>query len=691
MHVRGPALTVIVAVMPVLSGLVEASQSATAAGSGVPPAQITLSGRVTDSQGKPVQDAEVTLYQMRIGELKVLPRIEVIDRKTTGADGAFTFAVAKGGETYREGRVIARKGGFSLGWAVWQMRVDQRLDIPLGQPTELAGDVVDEAGRPIADAEVNTAMAMMGRGEDLRDLPGPGFLRTRTDRNGRFLFANMPAEATFEFLVEAPGRATISTFNMTSYSRDQCQFSPGQAGIKLTLSAEARIEGVVVEKAGGKPVGGVQVAAQAGWWQDTTLPSKLAVTAEDGTFRIGGLSADRCTLKLPEAPGQVAEWVANKLRLSVKAGETTSGIRMQITKGAILGVLVRDPAGKSVGNVQVYLCPTHPGQSFGGETDESGLARIRVVPGSYSVAQLSRRGYIRWKSTEQVTVGEGETKRIECTVSPMPMVTGIVRDEAGNPLSGVTVQATWSRPSSSSTVQERSDASGMFDITGDPYPMEQGATVVFAARDPAHNLARALEIDERTGPLDLKLEPGVIITGTVLNQEGKPLPGASVLVILRGSKATVPVVWGEPTVGPDGVFEIKAIPPERECAVTVSADNYAKRTISIGSLDPKESCHDIGQVRLTRGELSVSGTVVDPNGNPVAYADVSTFGEGQPDLRGRADAQGKFIIKGVCPGPISLHAYSPGAWIMYGDTQAGGGATDVRITTSERVRPVGLD
>jgi protocatechuate 3,4-dioxygenase beta subunit len=653
-------------------------------------AQIALSGRVIDSQGKPIPGAEVTLYEIMAGELGVLPKVEVIDRKTTGEDGAFVFGVAKGTGAYREGRVIARKEGLSLAWAAWSMMEDQRLDIPLGQPKELAGNVVDEAGRPIADAEVHIAMAKIGRGEGLRELRSTGFLQTRTDRNGHFVFADMPAGATFEFRVEGPGRATIHTLDMTSYSRDQCQFAPGQAGIRLTLPAEARIEGVVVEKAGGKPVGGIEVAAHADRRQSAPLPSKLAVTAQDGTFRLGGLSAGSCVVGLSTTRGQMPEWVAEDVRTSLQAGETKGDIRIQLTKGAIIEVLVKDTAGKPVEKVGAYLGRVGQEQGFGDRTNENGLARIRVIPGSYRVQQIFRPGYVPPETTDQVTVAEGETKRIECIVSPTPKITGIVRDQEGNPLAGVKVQVTWIKMLSSMTSEATSDASGKFDVPWDSSPMARGApTVIFVARDALHNLVQVLDIDEHTGPLDLKLQPGVIVTGTVLNQAGQPLPGANVRVLLRVSKATVRLGWRElATAGLDGVFEVKAIPPEREYAVTVSADGYGKQEVPIATLGPKENRHDIGRVKLVPSDLSVSGIVVDPNDQLVAGAEISAFGEGQPDLREvQTDAQGRFTIKGVSPGSLRLSARSSGPPRLYGYAQAEGGATEVRITIAERRPP----
>jgi protocatechuate 3,4-dioxygenase beta subunit len=691
MYVRGFALMVVVAILPTLSGLAEAAQPTGLASPGALSAQITPCGRVVDAQGKPVSGAEATVYEILPGELGVLPKVEVMDHKMTGADGEFVFAFARGTGTYREGRIIARKEGFSLGWATWSTMEGKRLEIPLGQPKELAGDVVDEAGRPIADAEVHIALAKIGGGEGLRELRSTGFLQTRTDRNGHFVFADMPAGATFEFRVEGPGRATIHTLDMTSYSRDRCRFAPDQAGIQLMLPVEARIEGVVVEKADGKPVGGVEVVAHADRRQSAPLPSKRAVTAPDGTFQIGGLSAGSCVVGLSTTRGQMPEWVAEDVWTSLQAGATKSDIRIELTKGTIVEVLVKDTAGKPVEKVGAYLRRAGYEQGFGDRTDENGLARIRVLPGTYNVSQIFRPGYIPPETTDQVTVAEGETKRIECTVRPAPKVVGIARDPEGNPLAGVKIQVTWIRMGLILTGGAMSDASGRFDVPWDSSQARSAPTVLLVARDPQRNLVQVLEIDEQTGPLDLKLQPGVVVTGTVLNQAGRPLPGANARVSLRVSRIPVPVGldWRElATAGPDGVFEFKAVPPEREYTVTVSADGCGKQEVPIATLGAKETRHDIGRVTLVASDLSVSGLVVDPNDQPVAGAEISAYGEGQPDLREvRTDAQGRFTFQGVSPGSLRLSARFSGPPRLSGYVQAEGGATDVKITITEPRRP----
>jgi protocatechuate 3,4-dioxygenase beta subunit len=676
-------LGLIVAVGPALSGGMGAAQAAGSASSAAPPVAVTISGKTVNLQGGPVEGAKVTVYQMIYSDTGSMPTTEALGDKNTGADGTFTLTVTPGADPYQYGYVVARKEGLALGWAMWRGQVREPAEIILGEPKDLAGEVVDEQGRPLAEADVSIAMAMMGRPEDRRYLSSPGFLSAKTDASGRFVFAAMPAEATFELLAQKPGRAAVGTFDRTAYRGTRYQFAPGQTGIKLTLPPEARIEGVAVEKVGGKPVAGVRLMAQSDPRQGAVLFSKPATTADDGVFRIGGLAPGAYVVRLPAAPrGQTLEWVAEPVRVSLKARETMGNIKLQLAKGGIVEVRVKDDAGKPIASASVSLRHTQLEEWMGGTTDPNGLARMRVPPGRYSFSGAYKEGYGRQMSQEEVAVEEGETKRIESVLNTLPKVAGVVRDEAGNPLAGVKVEV---KPSGREEIT--TDASGKFEAAWDPTSWNSGRTTfVVVARDETRNLAEAAEIDEQAGSLDVKLRPAVSITGTVLDEEGKPLPGARLRVMLRVSNWGSTLGRREPVAGPDGKFEIKALPPERKYTVTALADGYGKQDVTVDASDFKDNRHDTGELRLPLANLSITGVVVDANDKPVAGAAIYGYSQGQqPDVREIfTDAEGKFTIKGVCAGPIRLQANSRGPTAMYGSAQAEGGATDLRIVISQR-------
>jgi protocatechuate 3,4-dioxygenase beta subunit len=694
-HARYPVFTLIVGILLVLSDTTEASQSADQVGLGDSAAQITITGRVVDSQDRPVEGAKVTFYRMAYTETVSLPKVEIIQEKKTGRDGAFSLIVARHGDSYRPDFIVARKEGLSLGWAMVRTQADQRFDIVLGEPKNLGGEVVDEKGQPIVDAEVSIGLAMMGKVQDQHLLVAPAFLATKTDRNGHFLFANMPADGTFEFRVWKAGRVTLDTLAQAAFSastpvsdiaqvasgRNKCQFSPGQTGIKLTLPLAARVEGMVVEKISGKPVGRAKVTAQATQRQDGFLPPDPVTTAEDGTFHIGGLAAGRWSVQLGTNRGRVAEREEEEVQVSLRAGETKSGVRLELTKAGTIEVLVVDGGGKPVGKADVDVHHIQRDQSFGGSTDENGIARIRVPSGQYRISGLHKRGYISDVRDEQSTVEEGKTKQVRSVLIATPEVTGTVRDEGGNPLAGIRVEVT---PAGREPVVTGADGRfvvGWYAGLGGP----QITSLLLVARDPTRNLAEIAEVDERTGSLDLILKPGVILTGTVLSQKGSPLAGARVEVLVRGPDRTVPLgLIEQVSTAENGTFEVKAVPPGRRCVVTATAAGYGSSDVSVDASDMKGNRYDIGQLKLVLADLSISGTVVDVHDKPVAGAVIFTAGG---DLRMhtgiQTDADGKFVIKGVSSRPILLIASTRGPAPMHGSVWTEGGAIDVRIVVSE--------
>jgi protocatechuate 3,4-dioxygenase beta subunit len=264
---------------------------------------------------------------------------------------------------------------------------------------------------------------------------------------------------------------------------------------------------------------------------------------------------------------------------------------------------------------------------------------------------------------------------------PLLRVMGTVRDEAGNPLSGVRIEVT---PVGRAAVL--TDADGKFTVSWYAGLAGPGVTTfILVARDPARNLAEIVEVNEQTDRLDLTLKPGVIFTGTVLNGEGRPLAGARVQILVRGRSRSVPLgLVGEVVADKNGMFEIKAIPSGRRCVVTATAAGYGSGNLSVNASNRKGSRQDIGQLKLALANLSISGVVVDAHNKPVAGANIFTAGG---DLRTgtdiRTDADGKFVIKGVTSDTILVIASTRGTAPKHGSVWAKGGATDVKVVVSE--------
>jgi hypothetical protein len=99
----------------------------------------------------------------------------------------------------------------------------------------------------------------------------------------------------------------------------------------------------LVSDEGGKAVTGAFITANR-----ETLPvaTGRAFSAADGTFQIGGLPAGSYTVcvQFPSAGFvDTCEWQILPLRVDVKAGQATAGLKFKLQKGAILHVRLNDP------------------------------------------------------------------------------------------------------------------------------------------------------------------------------------------------------------------------------------------------------------------------------------------------------------------------------------------------------------
>jgi protocatechuate 3,4-dioxygenase beta subunit len=646
--------------------------------------QITYTGKVVDEQGQPIADAKVSLHQITYGGEASPYDVKSVDEVKTKADGAFSFRIVADTEGYRQGIIVAEKQGLAVGWDNWEMRQDKQTDITLCQPKQLTGLVIGENSNPIADAEVSISFALAGQGDDRRYLTNqvaPQLLTVKTDASGKFTFERLPADATFEFGVKKAGRATVSTFNSTGYHGGKLQFVPGQTDIKLIVPIEARIEGTVVEKTSGKPVAGVKLVVLE---QQRGLPFDLRtiVSKEDGTFSMDSLTAGKHLVQIvPQAEG-TADWVAEKVEVTTEAGKTTAGLKVEVSKGGLLEVVVKEAETKKpVEKAGVSVRDQQNDTWLSARSDKDGVARIRLTPGEYQIGGVYRQGYTSDRRQEPVTIEDGATKRVEWLLTSQPKIVGVVQDEAGNPVEGVKFKILPAGGPEEAT----SDSQGKFEQSWDPARWGSQPTVHYlVARHKGRNLAAAVEINEDAKTVDVKLRPGVVFTGKVVDPNGKGIAGAQISVMLRASNWGSSIEYRETKTDAQGGFQVNAIPLEHRYSVTAMADGYGQKEVEAHAADAVDNRLDAGQLELAAANLSVSGVVVDVNDKPVTGARVNCYGgDGQPQREAQADAEGKFTLDKVCQGRIRISASVSGRTSRYGYVETEGGAADVKVVVSE--------
>jgi uncharacterized GH25 family protein len=647
--------------------------------------QVTCTGKVVDEQGRPIAGAKVTLYEMVYNITTSSYEIKPSRQVETQTDGAFSFSRSLDSENYRYGQIVAEKEGLALGPAGWDMRKDNELEIKLSQPKELAGVVVDENDKPIANAEVSIPMLMIGSMQDERGLAGPTAVEkftTSTDADGKFRFTGIPDGATVEFLAKKPGRATTETYQRSNYADQKLKFAAGRTDIKLVLPVEAKIEGIVVEKNTGNPIEGVRMRCASGQEMGYFGP-KLVVSKQDGTFSIDALMAAQYTLELAQPSDKLPDWVANPVEVITEAGKTKNGVKIELSKGGVLEVVARDAVSKQpIEKAGLSLQRETSGQHIGGSSGQDGVIRMRLMPGDYQVTYLYKQGYTQQRLQDTVTIEDGETEHLEYDLVSLPKITGVVRNEKGEPLKGAKLVIC---PGGRDEVV--SDAEGKFETTYDlgGWPSGQTPVMYLVGRYEEGNLAAAVQIEEDARTVDITLKPGVIFSGKVVDPNGKGIESANVTIMLEGPRWGSSISRGRITSDAQGKFEIKAVPSDQKYSLYVIAEGYGEnRSSQISAVDAVNNHLDLGNVTLPVANLSVSGIVVDSDNKPVAGARLYCYGENQSRSSTQTDADGKFTLEKVCAGRIQISADKAGATRMYGYVETEGGATDVRIVISER-------
>ncbi len=648
--------------------------------------QITCTGKVLDEQGGAIADVNIKLYAVEVELGSLSYNLKCTQESTSDAEGRFTLQSAAGDSVYSEQAIIlADKEGLALGWANWRLRENASVEIALGPPKVLAGTVVDENGNPVGGAEVGISFMWIqtdGQPQYIVGNMSLELLTTQTDTEGKFSFDRIPDKASAEFIVKKPGRATISTFDPQNFRGGALQFSSGQTDIKITQPVGAKVEGIVVEKASGKPIGGIRLMAMRGQNQPN-FGLEPVVSKEDGTFSIDGLAPGEHLLQIASLPYQESDWISEPVDVVTEAGKTKSGVKVEVIKGGVLEVLLTDSISKQpIDQATVSVQPSGGGTGAAGQTDKTGIARIRLLPGEYRIVYINKQGYSRVRTEEElITVEDDKTVHVEHQLSGMPKITGIVRDDQGRPVEGVTMKVC-----PMGRQETVSDAEGKFEVNWDPgsWHNRELPMMIFLARHKERNMAAALEIDENTRTVDVTLKPGVTITGKVVDPNGKGIPNASLLVMIRGQR------WGSSIehnlmADTEGRYEIKALAPESKYSVEASAKGFGRCQIEAETDQAVDHRLNVETIILSMANLSVTGVVVDSDDKPVSGADVSCYGDNQPRSRARTDARGQFTLENVCEGKIRISANkSDSSSRMYGSIETEGGATDVRIAIGQR-------
>jgi len=267
-------------------------------------------------------------------------------------------------------------------------------------------------------------------------------------------------------------------------------------------------------------------------------------------------------------------------------------------------------------------------------------------------------------------------------------ITGTVTGPDGKPVAGVSVTFT-----SASTLgragfmhkKTLTDAAGKYEIAGLAAGSYQAGaidpprgTALIRLYSWKPGLVRRVELAEgATAVENFQLKAGARLTGRVLDEAGKPVAGASVSCGLdaateEGPKSMyqMPGQWysGEGTTDAQGRYAVGGLTKETYHLTIRPPDGTALAPAALRGVNaPDAGDAELQNVTLYK-EAKLLGTVVGPDGKPVAGAKVSLpLAGARADAKTSAvtDAAGRFIIAGLPTNKYAVKVVPPAGSTSY--------------------------
>ncbi len=341
----------------------------------------------------------------------------------------------------------------------------------------------------------------------------------------------------------------------------------------------------------------------------------------------GSAEASKAAARAPDAPFPLPKG-SGRIRFTVEdgAGSPAEGAAVMLRSLEPVGGAERVVAGRY------------------GEADIVGLAAGRYA---YQVQAPSGPEVA---SADSVQLGDGEWKDLTVRLVGVGLaVTGRVLNPRGEPIAGVEIST--KRHHFASAVSEsvsgdrsprttRSRDDGSFEIRGlaeGEYDLETRATERFA---PAKLLVQA-----GGAPVDLVLQEGVRIYGTVTNARGEALARVHV------------GAWGPTSAGAytnergDYELRLEREPEDGETVYTIRFNLHGYKEAQLplprpGSEGTREVRLDV-ELRAVEDAALVTGVVESERGEPVLGANVTLSRQTGPKYHARSDADGNFSLADV--------------------------------------------
>ncbi|HEX3529303.1 MAG TPA: carboxypeptidase-like regulatory domain-containing protein [Thermoanaerobaculia bacterium] len=501
------------------------------------------------------------------------------------------------------------------------------------QNIEIDGRVIGADGQAIAGARVELRPALSRYDMGVREADGaaelPAEAETASGADGRFTLA-APRAGMWTVTVRAAGCVPV-----------RLPFLPFLEPESLPDAVLRRDAGlrVRVEDADGHPLPGARVLAAAA--------PRYAV-AKDGPGEAVPSAWEplpRHAVAGPDGEVHLARWEGEALRVwAVDSGTAVGEAAAEETPLVVVRLRKTPRRRTTVQEAAGTLPPGSPGiPGIVARDPRSGLVLGRMAPGG-------RRVWISPGAGTAVLLEIADGRRVSLPSGPGPAVlphpalrSGRVLDDHRRPLAGA-----WVWPPGDPGTAVRSDARGVYQLEESAVTGEvQGAAAgYFLASTETGTAGSALPT--------LLFAPAEAVTGTVVDEQGRPVAGALVriLPVFYERDREWPRAWTRAT----GDFSFGG-----QMALGVGQIAVHRPGFAPASLSPVRLPSSGLRIVLRRG-TTATGLVVDEAGLPATGAAVELVRTNEESLgRTTVAADGSFSLPHLPPGRAELRIERPGA------------------------------
>lgn len=602
-----------------------------------------IAGRVI-SQGAPIVGARVRLGNVttQSGGARIGDELAAV---SSGPDGVFDFGI-------QPAAIYVVSAEFS----------DKT-------PASLIVETSNPAARPAPDRLVLSLEACHSRLHGMViDASGGGIAKARLSVSG---LGGTEASATGEYSLCVPlGDSRLRIVADGYGALDMPIHLVGALKRDFELVPEAVLTGVVVDEAG-SPVPHARVlAVPQAIEQPHFLGEGTTVADTEGKFRIPNLAPGRFLLAATaDGLGTAAP------KSAVATPGTGAEVTLVVTMRARVSgkVMMKDQAvaGARVSVIRPGLLANAAySQSDGSFTlDNVPLGTARLDAGTYQIV-----------TPKELAVAKPHVDNVVIEVSEMATLRGKVLRK-GNPVPDALV-VLFTGPNG---LNDRTDEKGEYEIRGLPGGSVQGYAQVFGD---APSFAPPAQIKLTQGGVteyDWSLSGAAMISGTVVDEAGNPVPN----VYVRYINPTGDL--GESMTDGKGEFLCTSMLGGGEYRPAVfpspgsrTAFPPARMYTPINLVDGEAHVKGV-TIAIKNTRFAISGRVLDQTGQPVADVHVEAIGRGiggDPSMfpSVRADQTGAFTIGDLAPGAYALHAHAAdGSEVEVPEVPAGTKGVELRL------------